>query len=164
MTAAINLFYVSISGNTRSFVGKLEAEAKKQNAVDADAPLLHAVEYDEQCDVSIMDQPYFVMVPTYLDGGDGINNGYKEVLTLDFRDELDDGNHENLLGIIGSGNRNFNAQFGLTAKHYARRFNSPLIGLYELRGNAEEAAKIYSTMRKYAADFAKRGVKRALVH
>lgn len=160
----LNLFYVSISGNTRSFVGKVAAYAEKMRAQNASVPLLNAVEYDEQCDVSIMDKPFFVMVPTYLDGGDGINNGYKEVLTLDFRDELDDGNHDNMLGIIGSGNRNFNAQFGLTAKHYARRFNSPLIGLYELRGNEEEAAKIYGAMCKYAADFEKRGVKRALVH
>ena len=69
-----------------------------------------------------------------------------------------------LLGIVGSGNRNFNAQFGLTAKHYARRFNSPVIGLFELRGNDEEAAKIYTALTNYQKDFEQRGVKRALTH
>lgn len=160
----INLFYVSISGNTRAFVKRLCAYAEQQHAKNADAYQINAVEYSESVDVSIMDQPFFAMVPTYLDGGDGINNGYKEVMTLDFRDELDAGNTENLLGIVGSGNRNFNAQFGLTAKHYARRFNSPVIGLFELRGNDEEAAKIYTALTSYQKDFEQRGVKRALTH
>ena len=160
----INLFYVSISGNTRAFVKRLCAYADAQHAKDATAYQINAVEYSESVDSSIMDQPFFATVPTYLDGGDGINNGYQEVLTLDFRDELDAGNTDNLLGIIGSGNRNFNAQFGLTAKHYARRFNSPVIGLFELRGNDVEAAKIYTALVNYQKDFEQRGVKRALTH
>lgn len=160
----INLFFVSISGNTRAFVKRLSAYAKQQHALDPAKPEIHAVEYSESVDTSIMDQPFFAMVPTYLDGGDGINNGVKEVMTLDFRDELEAGNTDNLLGIIGSGNRNFNAQFGLTAKHYARRFNSPVIGLFELRGNDVEAAKIYQALCNYQKDFEKRGVKRALIH
>ncbi len=94
----INLFYVSISGNTRAFVKRLCAYAEQQHAKNADAYQINAVEYSESVDVRIMDQPFFAMVPTYLDGGDGINNGYKEVMTLDFRDELDAGNTENLLG------------------------------------------------------------------
>ncbi|WP_125706403.1 class Ib ribonucleoside-diphosphate reductase assembly flavoprotein NrdI [Lacticaseibacillus daqingensis] len=160
----LTLFYVSISGNTRAFAKRLSAYAEAVHAKDATQPLINAVEYTPSFDPTVLDGPFFAMVPTYLDGGDGINNGYKEVMTLDFRDELADANLDNLLGIIGSGNRNFNAQFGLTAKHYARRFNSPVIGLYELRGNDEEAARIYTTMCKYQADFARRGVKRALVH
>ncbi|WP_461214563.1 class Ib ribonucleoside-diphosphate reductase assembly flavoprotein NrdI [Lacticaseibacillus sp. GG6-2] len=160
----INLFYVSISGNTRAFAKRLVAYATKQHEIDAANPEINAVEYSESVDVEIMDKPFFAMVPTYLDGGDGINNGYKEVMTLDFRDELDAGNTDNLLGIIGSGNRNFNAQFGLTAKHYARRYNSPVIGMYELRGNDEEAAKIYTALCNYQRDYDKRGVKRMLVH
>ncbi len=160
----INLFYVSISGNTRAFVKRLVAYAAKQHVLAASNPEINAVEYTESVDVSIMDKPFFAMVPTYLDGGDGINSGYKEVMTLDFRDELDAGNTDNLLGIIGSGNRNFNAQFGLTAKHYARRYNSPVIGMFELRGNDEEAEKIYAALSNYQRDYDKRGVKRMLVH
>lgn len=159
----IKVFYVSISGNTADFADRLERYAAAQHAKDATQPLVETIAYDEQVDTSFMSAGYFVMVPTYLDGGDGINNGYKESLTLDFRDELSEGNTETLLGIIGSGNRNFNAQFGLTAKHYAHRFNSPLIGLFELRGNDEEAAKIYGTLCKYQADYEARGVKRTLV-
>ena len=159
----INIFYAPISGNTRAFVKRLVQYAKVANRKNATKPLIHAVEYTENMDNTIIDHPFFVIVPTYLDGGNGINNGYKEVMTLDFRDELDEANSAYLLGVIGSGNRNFNAQFGLTAKHYARRYNSPLIGLFELRGNDEEAVKIYAALSKYQNDFNQRGVKRALV-
>ncbi|WP_246287369.1 class Ib ribonucleoside-diphosphate reductase assembly flavoprotein NrdI [Lacticaseibacillus absianus] len=159
----LKLFYVSISGNTRAFVQRLTRYADKAHAADAHCPRIEAVEFTPSFDARFLDQPFFAMVPTYLDGGDGINSGYREVMTLDFRDELDEADPENLLGIIGSGNRNFNAQFGLTAKHYARRFNSPVIGLYELRGNDEEADRIYTSMCNYQADFDRRGVKRALV-
>jgi protein involved in ribonucleotide reduction len=65
----INLFYVSISGNTRAFVKRLCAYAEQQHAKNADAYQINAVEYSESVDVRIMDQPFFAMVPTYLDGG-----------------------------------------------------------------------------------------------
>jgi protein involved in ribonucleotide reduction len=159
---ALRIVYISISGNTRSFVERLAELAAQQHALDEHAPLIEPFEYTEQFDEAILDQPYFVFVPTYLDGGDGIHTGYHEILTVDLRDELDDADTTNMLGIVGSGNRNFNAQFGLTAKHYARRYNTPLIGLYELRGNDEEAATIYARMQKYAQNYTKTGHKLVL--
>ncbi len=158
----MRIVYVSISGNTRAFAERLAAYAEKQHAKDETQPQIDLFEYTEQFDEAVFDNPYFVFVPTYLDGGDGIHTGYHEVLTVDLRDELDEGNTDNLLGIVGSGNRNFNAQFGLTAKHYARRYNTPLIGLYELRGNEEEAGIIYNKMKQYAEDFAATGHKLVL--
>lgn len=158
----LNLYYISISGNTHAFVQKLLAYAEQAHAKDATQPLLNAVAYDENGDTDIMDHPYFAMVPTYLDGGDGITNGVRESMTVDFGDELASGPKQHLLGIIGSGNRNFNAQFGLTAKHYARRFDTPVIGLFELRGNAEEVVAIYQSMVKFRADYEEHGVKRHL--
>ncbi|KRM56480.1 class Ib ribonucleoside-diphosphate reductase assembly flavoprotein NrdI [Lacticaseibacillus sharpeae] len=160
--APLRIVYISISGNTEAFVEKVAELAAKEHAKNADKPLVEAFEYSEQFDERIFDQPYFVFVPTYLDGGDGIHTGYHEILTIDLRDELDAANTANMLGIVGSGNRNFNAQFGLTAKHYARRFNTPLIGLYELRGNDEEAALIYGRMQKYAHNYQLSGKKLAL--
>ncbi|WP_127849553.1 class Ib ribonucleoside-diphosphate reductase assembly flavoprotein NrdI [Lacticaseibacillus hulanensis] len=162
MDNALRIVYISISGNTEAFVERVAEYAAQKHAKDASQPLVEAYEYTEQFDEQILDQPYFVFVPTYLDGGDGIHTGYHEILTVDLRDELDAGNTDNMLGIVGSGNRNFNAQFGLTAKHYARRFNTPLIGLYELRGNAEEAATIYARMVKYANNFHATGQKLVL--
>ncbi len=36
-------------------------------------------------------------------------------------------------GIVGSGNRNFNHQYCLTAKQYSERFGFPVLDTFELR-------------------------------
>lgn len=163
MAAPINVVFISISGNTRAFTKLLQQHAVKAQAMDADARDVNFYEYTEQFDERVLDAgPYFVLVPTYLDGGDGMHTGYQETLTVDLRDELDDGNTDNLIGIVGSGNRNFNAQFGLTAKHYANRYNSPLVGLFELRGNKEEAQRIYDAMSTTLTEYERTGVKKTL--
>ena len=54
------------------------------------------------------------------------------------------------MGIIGSGNKNFNNQYCLTAKQYAERFGFPMLGDFELRGtndDIERLAEIILTRR-----------------
>ncbi|CRH90148.1 flavoprotein NrdI [Chlamydia trachomatis] len=51
-------------------------------------------------------------------------------------------NHERCLGIVGSGNRNFNHQYCLTAKQYAERFGFPVIDNFELRGLQNDVERI----------------------
>ena len=56
-------------------------------------------------------------------------------------------NNANLcLGIIGSGNRNFNQQYCLTARRYAQEFNVPFLDNYELRGTKNDVERIYQTL------------------
>ena len=52
------------------------------------------------------------------------------------------GNFRYCLGIIGSGNRNFNKQFCLTAFQYADQFCFPVIDVFELRGTDEDVERI----------------------
>ena len=51
-----------------------------------------------------------------------------------------DGEHD--FGIIGSGNRNFNEQYCLTAKQYAKRFGFPMLGDFELRGTSADIERL----------------------
>lgn len=91
------------------------------------------------------------MVPTYLDGGNGIDNGVKELMTNAMGDYLAEGDNAKLcLGIIGSGNRNFNEQYCLTAKRYAKEFDAPFLADYELRGTPSDAKKIYTVLTRVA--------------
>ena len=46
------------------------------------------------------------------------------------------------LGIVGSGNRNFNKQFCLTAHQYAQDFGFPVLDEFELRGSQEDLERI----------------------
>ena len=46
------------------------------------------------------------------------------------------------MGIIGSGNRNFNKQFCLTAHQYSEEFGFPVLDEFELRGTEEDVIRI----------------------
>ena len=51
------------------------------------------------------------------------------------------------VGVVGSGNRNFNEQYCLTARKYAKQFNAPFLADYELRGTSRDAEHIYAILR-----------------
>ncbi len=72
-----------------------------------------------------------------------MDNGDVEILTNPLGDFIALGtNTELCLGVVGSGNRNFNNQYCLTAKQYAERFNFPVIDTFELRGMQNDIERI----------------------
>ncbi|MEN3240099.1 class Ib ribonucleoside-diphosphate reductase assembly flavoprotein NrdI [Fructilactobacillus sanfranciscensis] len=143
----LKLIFISNTGNTRNFAENLVNYAQEQNQKNPDYPLLSIEEISEQTDFGNENEPYFVSVPTYLSGGDGTGDNVKEVMTnilgeyLDYHD-----NAKQCLGIIGSGNKNFNIQYCLTAKRYSKRFNVPFLADFELRGNDKDVQRIYEDM------------------
>ena len=143
----INLLYISISGNTRAFAQRLTHYAEAQHEVDSAQPLIHLTEISDASQAEGETAPYFVMIPTYLDGGNGIDNGFNELMTTAMGDYMrEPGNAAWCRGIIGSGNRNFNEQYCLTAKEYCREVDVPFLADYELRGNAVDAKRIYEIL------------------
>lgn len=56
-------------------------------------------------------------------------------------------NYKHCFGIIGSGNRNFNEQYCLTAKQYAKRFGFPMLGDFELRGTSADIERLAEIIR-----------------
>lgn len=90
-----------------------------------------------------MSQPFVAFLPTYLEGGNGLDNGDVEILTNDLGDFIAfEENYKRCFGIVGSGNRNFNNQYCLTAKQYAERFGFPVLDTFELRGLNEDVKRI----------------------
>ncbi|HAP7175051.1 TPA: class Ib ribonucleoside-diphosphate reductase assembly flavoprotein NrdI, partial [Enterococcus faecium] len=55
-------------------------------------------------------------------------------------------NHKLCLGVVGSGNKNFNNQYCLTAKQYAQTFGFPFLADYELRGTPSDVTRIYQIL------------------
>ncbi|WP_429971578.1 class Ib ribonucleoside-diphosphate reductase assembly flavoprotein NrdI [Fructilactobacillus sp. Tb1] len=143
----IRFLYISIAGNTRNFAENLADYAKEQHAQDANLPLVNITEISDQTDFANETEPYFASVPTYLDGGDGIGSGVTELMTntlgeyIGYKD-----NAKACLGIIGSGNKNFNAQYCLTAKRYSKQFNVPFLADFELRGTDRDVKRIYDDL------------------
>lgn len=133
----LNLLYISLSGNTSSFVTRLS------ESLELDHQVIDIKQKIKENAVEDLEYPTVVFLPTYLEGGNGVDNGYQEIITTPLREFLrSNGNHEKVLGIVGSGNKNFNNQYILTAKQYAEEFGFPLLGDFELRGTTADLERI----------------------
>jgi protein involved in ribonucleotide reduction len=142
----MKLLYISISGNTRAFIKRLMDYAEQQAK---GKPLSWtAKEINDNSMLESEDEPFVVFVPTYLEGGNGVDNGDQEILTETMREYVDFADNAQLCrGIIGSGNKNFNYQYCLTAKQYAEQFQVPFLADFELRGTNQDVARIYDVLR-----------------
>lgn len=145
----MNILYFSMSGNTRAFIRSLTAYAEKAHEEDEKAPLIHATEISDQTPPAQETEPFAAFVPTYLDGGNGLDNGTDEIITNALGEYIEFGtNAAQCVGIVGSGNKNFNWQYCLTAKQYAEKFAVPVLADYELRGTPADTKRIYQILRE----------------
>lgn len=135
----ITIIYISLSGNTESFVKRLSSYLKTWHQIDT--KLINIKELDHT--TFPVTEPFVAMLPTYLEGGNGVDNGDVEILTTPLGDFIAaHDNYKYCYGIVGSGNRNFNHQFCLTAKQYAKRFGFPVLDEFELRGTSSDIERI----------------------
>lgn len=142
MKPTIYLVYISLSGNTESFVKRLKGFFQFQT--DWQVEPVHVKDLVKQ-DIPFyqLNAPFVAFLPTYLEGGNGVDNGDVEILTNPLGDFIAFGDNAELcLGVVGSGNRNFNNQYCLTAKQYAERFDFPVIDNFELRGLQNDIERI----------------------
>lgn len=135
MKNKIDLIYISLSGNTDSFVKRLRdclllnTKIKEVNLLNVKELVKNNIPFNE------VSNNFVAFLPTYLEGGNGIDNGDKEILTTPLREYIRyKDNYKKCLGIVGSGNKNFNNQYCLTAKQYSQEFGFPVLYNFELRG------------------------------
>lgn len=135
----IRFYYISLSGNTSSFVQRVSQYIETTHHREVESLNIK----DLKGKAIMVDGPFVSFLPTYLEGGNGIDTGFQEILTGNLRKFLEyQGNFRYCLGIIGSGNRNFNKQFCLTAFQYAEQFGFPVIDVFELRGTDKDVERI----------------------
>lgn len=145
--------YISLSGNTESFVSRLQTYLLIQNP----SLTIHLIDIKslvkEEQDFFFLNKTYVTFVPTYLEGGNGIDNGDVEILTTDVRDFMAYGeNSFYCLGVVGSGNRNFNHQYCLTAQQYSQQFSIPVLDTFEMRGMQNDVERIaHKILEAYTA-------------
>ena len=153
MTDKINIIYISLNGNTKYFVSCLSDYIKENMDVMVESLNIK----DLKGETFPVDEPFVSFLPTYLNGGNGIHTGDKEVLTTRLGDFIaSNDNFKLCYGIIGSGNRNFNNQFCLSAKQYVERFSFPLIDVFELRGTQTDVKRIANLIIKHHEEFLKK--------
>ncbi|ABJ56132.1 class Ib ribonucleoside-diphosphate reductase assembly flavoprotein NrdI [Oenococcus oeni] len=140
----VRVLYISIEGNSRNFMERVEKYSKQKKEQNTNNIEIEAVEVSDSTDLVEEEKPFFINVPTYLEGGTGIGPEIHEIFTNALGDYLDyHDNFKKLIGIFGSGNRNFNVQFVLTAKRYASKYNKPLLYTYELSGIQKDIENFY---------------------
>ena len=89
-----------------------------------------------------------MFVPTYLEGGNGVDNGDQEILTETMREYIDYADNARYCrGVIGSGNKNsiINTAWLPNNMLNSSRFHS---SWFELRGTTQDIARIYDVLRK----------------
>ena len=145
MKDKIDLIYISLSGNTDSFVIRLRdylllnTKLKEVNLLNVKELVKNNIPFNE------VSNNFVAFLPTYLEGGNGIDNGDKEILTTPLREYIRyKDNYKKCLGIVGSGNKNFNNQYCLTSKQYSQEFGFPVLYNFELRGLDVDIHKVGS--------------------
>ena len=142
MTKTITLIYISLSGNTKSFVPRLTNYLQSKTDLT-----IHSVNVKDlvkdQADYFALSDYFVAFLPTYLEGGNGLDSGDIEILTTPLREFIAFAdNYRYCYGIVGSGNKNFNNQYCLTAKQYSQRFGFPMLADFEMRGMLGDIKKV----------------------
>ena len=106
----LTIAYISLSGNTQSFVKRLGEYLKEHYQLESKTINIKELKHET-----------FPVTSPFIAAHD---------------------NYKHCFGIIGSGNRNFNEQYCLTAKQYAKRFGFPMLGDFELRGTSADIERL----------------------
>lgn len=119
----MKVVYMSLTGQTRKFVQKLNMDA---------------IEITFENAFQEITEPYIVVIPTYETEATAIMNDFIET-----------GNNVHYLkGIAGGGNRNFNTLFCFTAKDMAKQYNVPLLHLFEFQGTDYDVEQLKEKVEK----------------
>ncbi len=109
-------YYSSASGLVRSFAERLER------------PVFNLAEREHR--LSEVDGPWVLLTPSYKTGND-TNDTIPEAVRRFLRS---DANRRRLVGVMGSGNRNFGRHYQMAAREIARRSGRPVLFEFELAG------------------------------
>lgn len=152
----LRILYITISGNTRSFCQRLAEYSQEQVALDKTQLAIEVKEISDNSLFEIEPEPFVAIVPTYLDGGNGVDSGTNEIMTNALGEYIEhEDNAARCIGVIGNGNKNFNWQYCLTGKQYAEKFSVPFLAEYELRGTPDDLVRIYQVLSEHVKSLAK---------
>ncbi len=119
----MKILYYSRTGNLEKFVKKLNNQGIK-NTQEITPDL-------------IVDEPFVLLVSTINFGEVPIE--YKKFLK---------NNPTGLIGVSGSGNRNWGRNFAIATDKIAKKFNVPIINKFELSGNIHDVNKFVKELER----------------
>ena len=120
---SVKVVYLSLTGKTRQFVNKLGWES---------------IEISKKNPILEMKEPYIVITPTY---GEQVAHFFYEY--IDFEE-----NRNLLMGVAGSGNRNFNTSYCSNSKELAKKYDVPLLHCFENQGTDKDVQILKEKVRE----------------
>lgn len=126
------IYYSSRSGNTARFVARLGLPAGR-------------VPISPKDPMPLADRPFVLICPCYADAH-GTGAVPKQVIRF-LNDET---RRAHLLGVIGTGNRNFGASYALAAKIIAEKCKVPVLYRLELAGTDKDVEQVKLGMIRLA--------------
>lgn len=115
--------YLSLTGNVRKFVKSVGMESLE---IDYSNPFVQ------------MEKDFIVIVPSY---DDEITEFFSQF--IEYKD-----NRKHLIGIVGSGNRNFNTSFCFNAEDLSKKYKKPLLMKFEISGTMADVVKFKEEVEK----------------
>lgn len=124
------VYYSSSSGNTQRFIE------------NAGIPAIR-IPISPKQEMEPVTRPYVLICPTYAD-----DDGSKAIPKQVIRFLNDIHNRSLIVGVVGTGNRNFGALYGYAGNIIARKCEVPLLCKFELSGTIDDIQKLKSQMGK----------------
>lgn len=121
---SLTIVYYTKTKQTEKFVSKL------LEAID-----IQSIKIQDEL---IVDTPFILLTPTYFFG-----EVPKEVT------EFLHHNHNNLVAVMSSGNRNWGGNFAKSGETISKEYNVELIGKYELAGNNQDVERLVSYIKNW---------------
>lgn len=90
----------------------------------------------------LVEEPFILITPTY---GAGKEEGAVPKPVIHFLNNPD--NRKHLIGVIGTGNKNYVGKYCLAAKYISHKLNVPLLYMYELLGLPEDVEAVKEIVR-----------------
>jgi protein involved in ribonucleotide reduction len=119
----MKIVYMSLTGQTKKFVHKLEMDLLEITPTN---PYI------------FIEEPFIAVVPTYEIEATEIMNDFIETGS----------NLSYFKGVAGGGNLNFGKLFAFTAKDLAERYEVPLLHTFEFQGNEEDVRKLKRAVKE----------------
>lgn len=121
---SLTIVYYTKTKQTEKFVSKL------LEAID-----IQSIKIQDEL---IVDTPFILLTPTYFFG-----EVPKEVT------EFLHHNHNNIVAVMSSGNRNWGGNFAKSGETISKIYNVELIGKYELAGNNQDVERLVSYIKNW---------------
>jgi protein involved in ribonucleotide reduction len=129
--AARIVYFSSVSGNTKRFIEKLGAPAKRIPLFAKDPALT-------------VDEPYVLVLPTYGGGSEG-GAVPKQVIRF-----LNDPHNRSLIrGVIAAGNTNFGEAYGIAGDIISAKCHVPNLYRFELFGTPDDVEQVHDGLEQF---------------